>query len=142
MLADIAIPMLPCRSLDVTRQFYNRLGFEQVHIKFGEDRYLILVRRSIELHFFLMTELAPTTSMHSSYIRVLDADALYRDFQAKGLPQEGSPSLGVIEDREWGMREFHLLDPDSNLLRIGSVIVEKATPEAAHSFLLAALRKP
>ena len=89
MLADIAIPMLPCRSLDVTRQFYNRLGFEQVHIKFGEDRYLILVRRSIELHFFLMPELAPTTSMHSSYIRVLDADAAQSPNDAGDLSLRG-----------------------------------------------------
>jgi hypothetical protein len=80
--------------------------------------------------------------MHSCYIRVLDADTLYQEFQSRGLPAEGTPSLGAIEDRQWGMREFHLLDPDSNLLRFGSVIVEEATPETAHSFLLAALRKP
>jgi catechol 2,3-dioxygenase-like lactoylglutathione lyase family enzyme len=142
MLTDISIPMLPCRDLEATRRFYSALGFERVTIKFGADRYLILVRRTIELHFFVMPDLAPSSSMHSCYIRVLDADAFYRDFQTRGLPAEGTPSLGAIEDREWGMREFHLLDADSNLLRIGSVIMDHATPETAHSFLLAALRKP
>ena len=44
MLADVSIPMLPCRELESTRHFYSDLGFKRVSIKFGADRYLILLR--------------------------------------------------------------------------------------------------
>ena len=125
----------------MTRRFYAGLGFQHRPIGFGADRYAILTRLAIELHFYLLPDLVPEASMFSCYVRVFDADALYREFQARGLPREGFPHLGVIEDRQWGMREFHLLDPDANLLRIGSIIGKAEHPEPTDSFLLAALRK-
>ena len=30
--------------------------------------------------------------------------------------------MDTLEDKPWGLREFAILDPDGNLLRIGQVI--------------------
>ena len=55
-----------------------------------------------------------------------DADALYREFAALGLPAEGSPSLSEPADEPWGMREFALKDPAGNLVRIGHELARSA----------------
>ncbi len=50
---------------------------------------------------------------------MLLACALYAEYTALGLPASGTRSLGAIEDRPWGMLEFALVDPSSNLIRVG-----------------------
>ena len=52
----------------------------------------------------------------------VQVDALYRAFSAAALPRHGIPRMDVIGDKPWGMREFAVVDPDGNLLRIGQVI--------------------
>jgi hypothetical protein len=47
--------------------------------------------------------------------------SLHADQSALGLPGGGIPRLhGEPEDADYGLREFALVDPDDNLLRIGS----------------------
>jgi catechol 2,3-dioxygenase-like lactoylglutathione lyase family enzyme len=106
------IPVLPTLDLDQTIEFYGRLGF-QVWSRHEGD-YAILARESQELHFFLMGHLEPGESFFGCYWRVEDADALYADFVALGIP-----NLHPIEEKPWGMREFALIDPHGNLIRIG-----------------------
>ena len=54
-----------------------------------------------------------------AYLRASDIDALYRDFSIARLPARGIPSLGGIEKKFYRMREFRLVDPNGNLLRVG-----------------------
>jgi hypothetical protein len=38
------------------------------------------------------------------------------------LPRKGIPRQDVLEDKPWGMREFAIVDPNGNLLRIGQTL--------------------
>jgi catechol 2,3-dioxygenase-like lactoylglutathione lyase family enzyme len=117
---DIAIPILPSRSLGDTLAFYRRLGFDGViH---GHGDYAIIARGTVELHFFTHRGLRPAESSAMSYIRVSDAEGIYRAFASAKLPQTGIPRMDSIEDKQWGMREFAVVDSDGNLLRIGQVL--------------------
>jgi catechol 2,3-dioxygenase-like lactoylglutathione lyase family enzyme len=118
---DLAIPTLPCRSVGATVAFYKLLGFEGgAHA--SDPRYAILRRGAIELHFFTHEELVPAESSSGCYIRVLDVKAIYRSLSSGGLPRTGIPRMDMLEDKPWGLREFAIVDPDGNLLRIGQVI--------------------
>ncbi len=118
---DLAIPILPCRSVTATVAFYRRLGFEGGAHAFNSD-YAILRRGAIELHFFTHKGLVPAESSAGCYIRVLDVESIYRSFSSSPLPPTGIPRMDALEDKPWGLREFAVVDPDGNLLRIGQVI--------------------
>ena len=118
---DIAIPTLPSRSVRDTLAFYRRLGFDGKILGAG-DSYAILRRGTVELHFFTHKELRPAESSAGCYLRVSDAESIYQAFAAAKLPPTGIPRQDVIEDKAWGMREFAIVDPDGNLLRIGQTL--------------------
>lgn len=118
---DIAIPILPCRSISVTTEFYLALGFEGGAHAFNKD-YAIFTRDTIELHFFLHPDLVPAASWAGCYIRVLDVQNLYQASMASGLPYSGIPRMDRLEDKPWGLREFAIVDPDGSLVRIGQII--------------------
>ena len=118
---DIAIPILPSRSVNGTLAFFRQLGFDGKICGAG-DTYAILTRGTVELHFFTHRELRPAESCAGCYIRVLDAESIYRAFASAKLPRRGIPRMDPLEDKSWGMREFALVDPDGNLLRIGQTL--------------------
>jgi len=108
-----AHPILPAQDLDETEAFYRQLGF----ISQGRwGGYMILSREGVELHFWICADrkIAENTSC---YLRTPNVDALHAAF--------GTPSGGKItlpENRPWGMREFYVMDPNGNLLRVGQLI--------------------
>ncbi len=117
---EIAIPVLPSRSLKDTLAFYSRLGFDgRIH---GSGDYAIIRRGAVELHFFTHRELRPAESSAMCYIRVSDAEGIYSAFASAKLPRKGIPRQDALEDKPWGMREFAIVDPDGNLLRIGQTL--------------------
>ena len=118
---DLAIPILPSRSLSSTLAFYGRLGFEGEILGAG-DAYAILTRGDLEIHFFLHTELVPAESWVGCYLRVADVEPLYKACLAAGLPLRGIPRMDAIENKPWSMREFAIVDEDGNLLRVGQVL--------------------
>jgi hypothetical protein len=71
------------------------------------------------VHLEQTDELTPERNSVSCYWRVADADGLYREFAALGLPSDGLPRLTAPQDEPWGMREFTLKDPSGNLIRVG-----------------------
>lgn len=101
-------------------EFYKRLGFEGGSHSF-DSGYAILRRGPVELHFFTHKELQPAESSAGCYIRVSDVDSYYRSFSASPLPRSGIPRLEPPEDKPWGLREFAVVDPDGNLIRIGQI---------------------
>lgn len=117
---DLAIPILPSRSVNDTVTFYKRLGFEGGAHAF-DSGYAILRRGTVELHFFTHRELVPAQSSAGCYIRVTDVDSFYRACVSCALPSTGIPRMDVLEDKPWGLREFAIVDPDGNLIRIGQV---------------------
>ncbi len=118
---DLAVPVLPCRDVSAIVEFYRRLGFEGGPHE-SDGSYAILHRGAVELHFFTHQTLAPAESHAGCYLRVQDVDAWYRAFAVAALPHTGIPRMDVLEDKLWGMREFAVVDPDGNLLRIGQII--------------------
>ena len=111
-----AIPTLPSLAMDQTQEFYQNLGFEEFR---QYDDYMILVRGPVELHFWACDDRSIAESS-GCYIRLNDGvDALYRDFEEAGVE-----SLGPLENKPWGMREFHLIDPSGNLIRIGQPVLK------------------
>lgn len=117
-----AIPVLPCRDLDQTVAFYGLLGFGLVYEQEEPDPYAILAFGGAELHFHGAAGLDPTRATARCYLRVPDADAVHRTWRALELPAAGLPRLSAIADQPWGMREFEIVDPDGNRVRVGHVL--------------------
>ncbi len=115
---DLAIPILPSKSLPNILAFYGRLGFKGAIMGEG-DAYAIVTRGNVEIHFFLYTALMLADSWAGCYARVADVDALNTSFLAAGLPVRGIPRMDTLENKPWGMREFAIVDEDGNLLRVG-----------------------
>jgi catechol 2,3-dioxygenase-like lactoylglutathione lyase family enzyme len=122
----VAIPTLPARDLEETIGFYDPLGFKLVFRNPDPDEYVIVRRAGLELHFFLWPQLDPASTYAGCYIRVADVDSLYQDFASARLPARGIPSLGGIEKKFYSMREFRLVDPNGNLLRVGEELKRPA----------------
>ena len=119
---EYAVPIMPSRNLRETLEFYERLGFELRGAGPEEYGYLILGRGTIELHFWDAPDVDPLTTDHSCYVRVADAGVLHLEWEQIGVhtdPTTGS-RLMPPGDTDYGIREFALVDPSGNLLRIGS----------------------
>jgi catechol 2,3-dioxygenase-like lactoylglutathione lyase family enzyme len=119
--ADLAIPTLPCRSVSATVAFYQAVGFEGGAHEF-DPNYAILRRGTVELHFFTHNALVPAESSAGCYIRVANVEAIYQECASARLPHVGIPRMDTLADKPWGLREFAIVDPDGNLLRIGQVL--------------------
>jgi catechol 2,3-dioxygenase-like lactoylglutathione lyase family enzyme len=119
---EFAVPILPSRDLDETLAFYTRLGFEPRGAPIDRFRYLIVGRGTVELHFFDFPGVDPLTTDFMCYIHVRDADGLYGDWNRAGVPNDPATGSRLMppQDTDYGMREFALVDPSGNLLRIGS----------------------
>ncbi|NEB80426.1 VOC family protein [Streptomyces sp. SID14478] len=120
-------PIMPSRDLAATIAFYAALGFT-VDGHYPDDGYLILVRDHAELHFFHAPDTDPLSTAHALYLR-LDGgahvvDALHEEWRGAGLSEDpyATPRLVEPDDTVYEMREFALVDPDGNLLRVGSAL--------------------
>jgi len=121
------IPILPSRNLYTTEQFYQALGFHGQHFAPHYD-YLIIRYEEVELHFFLHRTLDALNNDAGCYIRMnpspVQTDPVsswYSRWSKLSLPSQGVPRLVPPEVKPWGMYEMALVDPDGNLVRIGSV---------------------
>lgn len=111
-VAPLAIPVL--LTTDLTRSIltYEALGFE---VKRAGADYLIARGYGVEFHISRVGAI-PTPHCVSAYLRVPDADALYQEFN------RAAPGLASPADKPWGMREFHYIDPDGNLINVGAMV--------------------
>ncbi|MDQ4070240.1 MAG: VOC family protein [Actinomycetota bacterium] len=115
-LRGATIPILASRDITETAGFYRRLGFDVVGLyeEFG-PAYLLVRRDDVELHFVHSPEVDPAESHGGCYLRLADAQAVYDEWAPLDLPEIHAP-----RDTPWGMREFFLVDPSGNLVRIGT----------------------
>ncbi|HEV2593541.1 MAG TPA: VOC family protein [Gaiellaceae bacterium] len=122
-MSERAIPVLPARDLAETLAFYERLGFVETGTTWDVYRYLIVSRDQYELHFFEARDVDPLTTASGCYLRVADADALYAEWERIGVPHDAATGSRLIApvDTPYRMREFALVDPNGNLLRVGSI---------------------
>ena len=122
-MTELAVPILPSRDLGATRAFYERLGFESTGAAPPEEwNYLILRRGGVQLHFYGDPSVDPLTTDRGCYVYADDADQLHREWHAAGVPTDPATGsrLEAPVDTDYGMREFALVDPSGNLVRVGS----------------------
>ena len=116
------IPQLPSSDFDETARFYENLGFTERNRWPGE--YLILQRPAddLELHFWFAANIDPKTNYSSCYVRfdeAREARALHEEWKALGISSE---HLRSLQETDYGLLEFALVDPHANLIRIGGAI--------------------
>lgn len=116
MLTDVN-PKLPMRDKNTTRAFYiNELGFSEI----GDyEKYLMVRKDTIEIHFFEFKELNPKENYGQVYIRVNGIDEFYQALLDNNVSIHPN---GKLESKPWGQKEFSILDPDTNLLTFGQRI--------------------
>jgi catechol 2,3-dioxygenase-like lactoylglutathione lyase family enzyme len=118
--AERSEPILPSRDLDETRAFYEAIGFRPWFRGRGVNAsYEILSRGHLVVHFFLERALDPASNDAGCYLRVTDADQFHQRCTVLNLASTGIPRMNPPRDEPWGMREFNIVDPSGNLLRIG-----------------------
>jgi catechol 2,3-dioxygenase-like lactoylglutathione lyase family enzyme len=121
-----SIPALPVKDIGRRVEFYrDKLGFTLVHQEAG---FAIFRRDAAEIHLWAASDdgwrrrggLSPVVSGAESFIagtascrvEVEGVDQLYREFQQMGILEADAQP----RDQWWGSREFHVKDPDNNLV--------------------------
>lgn len=104
--------VLPVADLAVAGAFHARLGFE---VTTYDDGYAWVNHHGDEVyHLRLVADLDPTANAATAFAFVGDVDAWHRRCIRAGL--DPSP----VVDEPWGMREFTVVDPSGNHLRLGT----------------------
>jgi hypothetical protein len=114
-------PVLPVRDVAAALEHYRRLGFEaRAYDEAGPHGpiYGFLCRSGVDVHLTRFAELDPHANTSALYLYVADADALHREWTDAAVPGR----LTSPADTPYGLREFAHIDPDGNLLRVGSSI--------------------
>jgi hypothetical protein len=115
-------PVLPVRNVAEALTRYRRLGFQaRPYLEPGfsteeNPSYGYLTWDQVEIHLSGFDQLDPKTTTSVCYLFVDDADAVYAAWTAAGV--EGR--LRAPVETTYGKREFGYVDPDGNLLRVGS----------------------
>lgn len=135
-MAERTIPILPCKSINDTLAFYVALGFEVTYRQERPNTFAIVARGGIELQFFVLKQLDPANSYSTCYVLVSDVDALHEAFTAglraatSRVPSRGIPRIGPVRDQSYGVRQFIVVDPGGNYIRIGQPIEALPVPTA------------
>lgn len=104
------IPILTSTDLHRTATFFAAVGFTQQE---RSEQYLVLGCGDAELHFAVND----TATTGQCLVLATDAAALWKRLRGHDIV-----GVGDIADREYGLRDFTLVDPDGNQIRIGSPI--------------------
>ena len=116
---DEANPIFPVRNVAKALEHYQRLGFTVKAYAEGDPSdpiYGFVDRDAVHLHLTRYAELDPKTNSSACYLRVENADNVHAEWARAGVPGR----LSAPEDTAYGLREFFHIDPDGNLLRVGS----------------------
>ena len=100
-------------------QFYrDKLGFS-ITFEWGDPVEYVVTNReeTVSIHFSRWQGESARQAGVSMYIFVHDVNALYEEFQQKSVDIHNP-----IGTRDYGMRDFDILDPDGNMLCFGTAI--------------------
>ena len=110
-------PILPVRDVTKALDHYRQLGFTvRAYGPPGAPEYGFVRWGKVELHLSLSPDHDPKATASCCYLYVDDADALHAAWQASNV----AGRLGMPSDTPYGLREFAHVDPEGNLLRVGS----------------------
>lgn len=116
---DRLAPVFPVRDVRAALEHYRRLGFagDAYHeLADGDPIYGFVHRDGIELHLSRTRGVDPATNCSAVYLYVDDADALYAEWTRAGV----GGRFHAPENTPYRLREFAHVDPDGNLMRVGS----------------------
>lgn len=111
-LADVT-PILAVRGMDEAANFYEAAGF---NVDRYDDGYAFVEYADASVFDLGVEQVEPSINRGSCYMIVSDPDSWHQRLSDAGLP------VSAIEDQTHGMREFTLVDPSGNRLRIGRSI--------------------
>lgn len=126
MADEIAVPLLPCRSIDEMDEFYTMLGFTRTYYQLRPNPYVLLQREDLKLGFFEMPDFKPEDSYGTCVVLVPDTGALFDAFAAgmraaygkllvSGIPRMTRPRKRKNDENRSG---FAVVDPGGNWIRI------------------------
>jgi hypothetical protein len=92
---------------------YEKLGFST---EAYDDGYGFLERDGVELHIGRVDHLDPESQQVAGYLFVADTDALVAEWRAAGVEDRITDPF----DTDHGLRDAAYIDPDGNLVRVGS----------------------
>jgi hypothetical protein len=103
-----AVPVLRTEDLAASVAFWEAAGFDVQRL--GDD-FALAERDGVELH---LVQLQPAgRDRGEAYLHTQDVDGLHSSWSAAGL------AVSELRNEPWNMREFNLVDPGGNRLRIG-----------------------
>ena len=121
-MTERAVPILPSRDLAATLRFYERLGFENRGAPSEEWDYLIIGRGGIELHFVADPHVDPLGRQPCASSSSTTPSGFMTNGRRYVVPDPTTGSrLEHPVDTDYGMRQFALVDPSGNLVRIGTL---------------------
>jgi hypothetical protein len=106
-----AVPVLPADDLPASREFWGTAGFE---IEAFSDDFAIAMRDGVEFH--LVQPHPPGRDRGAAYLHVREVDRIHAAWRAAGI------TVTELRDEPWGMREFSVVDPGRNRVRVGKAI--------------------
>ena len=100
--------------------YKDKLGFDCVGTWDDPPVYAIVARDEHKIHFRLANPPQSNPDKYAdelldAYVFIDDADALYREYVARGVE-----CTRALNDTPWGMREFVVKDCDGRLLAFGA----------------------
>jgi len=120
-IIEDAVSIVPVKDIDATVIFYAEvLGFERRMIS-DDKTFAIVVHGEAAIHFTKTTDektLRATANNISIYLWVQQIDKLYEQLKPK-LDLLPKNRIRAPFDQPYGMREFHVKDPDGCLLLFG-----------------------
>ena len=140
MANEVTIPMLPCKSIDETLEFYTALGFEITYQQ-RPNTYGCVKYEEINLHFFTLKGYEPKDSYSTCFVLVPDLTALHEAFckalrsRYGKLPVAGIPRISKLNKSNWDkQKRFNIIDPGGNWIRFAQkgdapVEEEEAAPD-------------
>ena len=119
-----AVAIVPVRDVNVTMEFYTSvLGFERQLVT-DEGEFGIAIHGRAAVHFLRVEsdEALHATANHISvYLWVNGIDKLFEELRPN-LTNLAPDRWRVPFDQPYGMREFHIKDPDGCLLMFGQPV--------------------
>lgn len=107
-------PFIPCKDFEMSIAFYTALGFSIL----WQSEELCLLSLGTEKFFlqnFYNQEAAENLMLH---LQVENADDWHTHIEDLELVSKYGGQITAVEDREWRMRDFVLIDPSGVLWRI------------------------
>ena len=113
-----AAPVLPVDNAVQTAEYYRTtLGFTIERLEGDPPYYAIVERDCVAIHLSEREDTSTPIERCAVYLHVSDADALYEEYQRKGIEMFAPP-----ENQDNGMREFELADMNGHFLMFGQRI--------------------